>query len=169
MINQNRNYASVSLCGCTVTNPIREFVIKVVTNPWFDRVILFFILANSVVLALDDPFNPNIWFTNSDYLFLSVFSIEMFLKIIAMGFVMRPYSYLRDSWNIVSALSPLYTFSSTAWSSCLAGLVSSWLAPISMLSALSVFCDRSARLTRCLAWPDLLRRCSTLYHKWSTS
>jgi hypothetical protein len=75
-----------------------------VTNAWFDRTIIFFILANSVILALDDPFEPNIWFTNADYLFLSVFSIEMFLKIIAMGFVMRPYSYLRDPWNIVSIL-----------------------------------------------------------------
>lgn len=108
MVNQNRNYASVSLCGCTVTNPIREFVIKIVVNPWFDRTILFFIVANSVVLALDDPFNPNIWFQNSDYLFLTVFSIEMILKIIAMGFIMRPYSYLRDSWNVVShPLSPM--------------------------------------------------------------
>jgi hypothetical protein len=102
MINQTRNYASVSLCGCTVTNPIREFVIKIVTNHWFDRTIILFILANSIVLALDDPFNPNVWFTNSDYLFLSVFTVEMALKIIAMGFVMRPYSYLRDPWNIVS-------------------------------------------------------------------
>ena len=58
MINQNRNYASVSLCGCTVTNPIREIIIKIVTNAWFDRTIIVFILANSVVLALDDPFNP---------------------------------------------------------------------------------------------------------------
>jgi len=102
MINSNRNYASVSLCGCTVTNPFREFVIKIVINPWFERTILLFIIANSVVLALDDPFQPNIWFSNSDYIFLTVFSIEMFLKIIAMGFFMRPYSYLRDPWNIVS-------------------------------------------------------------------
>ena len=61
MMLTNRNYASVSLCGCTVTNPVREFVIKIVTNPWFDRVILFFILANSVTLALDDPLNPMVW------------------------------------------------------------------------------------------------------------
>ena len=98
----NRNYASVSLCGCTVTNPVREFVIKIVTNPWFDRLILFFILANSVTLALDDPLNPRSWISNLDYFFLSIFSFEMVLKIIAMGFIMRPYIYLRDPWNIVS-------------------------------------------------------------------
>ena len=59
MIKNNRNYASVSLCGCTVTNPIREFVIKIVVYPWFDRFILGAIMANSVVLALEDPFEPN--------------------------------------------------------------------------------------------------------------
>lgn len=87
-----------------MTNPIREFIIKIVTNPWFDRFIILCIILNSIVLALDDPYNPNWYYTNSDYLFLSVFSLEMFLKIIAMGFFMRPYSYLRDSWNIVSGL-----------------------------------------------------------------
>lgn len=34
----------------------------------------------------------------------------MVLKIIAMGFVMRPYSYLRDAWNVVSATFNLIFF-----------------------------------------------------------
>jgi hypothetical protein len=105
MIKQNRNYASVSLCGCTVTNPIREFVIKIVVYPWFDRFILLTIIANSIVLALEDPYNPNDAIQKLDYIFLSIFSIEMILKIIAMGLVMRPYSYLRDPWNLVSLLA----------------------------------------------------------------
>ena len=37
-----------------------------------------------------------------DLIFLIIFSIEMVLKIIAFGFFMQPYSYLRDPWNIVS-------------------------------------------------------------------
>lgn len=102
MVKQNRNYASVSLCGCTVTNPIREFVIRIVVYEWFDRVILLTIMANSVTLALDDPFNPIELFKTMDYIFLTIFTLEMVLKIIAMGFVMRPYSYLRDAWNVVS-------------------------------------------------------------------
>ena len=31
-------------------------------------------------------------------------TIEMTMKIIAMGFFMRAHSYLRDSWNIVSTI-----------------------------------------------------------------
>ena len=38
-----------------------------------------------------------------DFIFLAIFSVEMVLKIIALGFVLLPYTYLRDPWNIVSA------------------------------------------------------------------
>jgi len=34
----------------------------------------------------------------------------MCLKIIAMGFALRPYSYLRDAWNIVSYFDNWYSF-----------------------------------------------------------
>ena len=37
-----------------------------------------------------------------DLIFLIIFSIEMCLKIIAMGFFSKPFSYLRDAWNVVS-------------------------------------------------------------------
>ena len=52
---QTRTYATVSLCGCTVTNPFREKIIQLVVHPWFDRFILLTILANSIVLAAEDP------------------------------------------------------------------------------------------------------------------
>jgi hypothetical protein len=33
--------------------------------------------------------------------FLIIYTTEMVLKIIAMGFFMRAHSYLRDAWNIL--------------------------------------------------------------------
>ena len=36
-----------------------------------------------------------------DSIFLGLYFMEMLLKIIAMGFVMRPFSYLRDPWNFL--------------------------------------------------------------------
>ena len=75
-------------------------------NPWFDKIILLTIVANSIVLAAEDPAaDKNTFLETLDYIFLTIFSIEMVLKIIAMGFVMRPHSYLRDPWNIVSSTS----------------------------------------------------------------
>jgi hypothetical protein len=44
-----------------------------------------------------------------DLIFLVIFSIEMCLKIIAMGFFSKPFSYLRDAWNVVS-LSYFFNF-----------------------------------------------------------
>lgn len=74
-----------------------------VNNPWFNTFSLFVIGTNSVIMAL---INEVDFITNNsdsiDLAFLVVYTLEGILKIIAMGFVMRSNSYLRDSWNIVS-------------------------------------------------------------------
>ena len=102
-IDTQKNYATVSLCCLSVTNPFRNRIIQVVTvNPWFDRFILFVILMNCMFLAMDTE--VDIITQNSeiiDQLFLYIYSIEALLKIIAMGFFMRPHSYLRDGWNVL--------------------------------------------------------------------
>ena len=33
------------------------------------------------------------------YLFAAAYTMEMMLKILAMGFVLHRYAYLRDPWN----------------------------------------------------------------------
>ena len=99
-----KNYATVSLCCLSVTNPFRNKIIQIVSvNPLFDRFILLVIVVNCVFLALDkevDGVTNNI--ETIDFVFLLIYTWEMTMKIIAMGFVMREHSYLRDSWNIVS-------------------------------------------------------------------
>ena len=126
-----------------MTNPFREKIIKIVVNPWFDKIILATIVANSIVLAAEDPAaEKNKLAEILDYIFLTIFSIEMVLKIIAMGFGMRPHSYLRDPWNIVSPHLLYHTiYSSISWSSFLAGLLylSSEADQMSIQSVLSEF------------------------------
>jgi len=99
----SKNYATVSLCCLSVTNPFRNKIIQIVSvSPWFDRFILSVILFNCCILALDkevDAITNNI--VTIDFIFLIVYSCEMTMKIIAMGFFMRAHSYLRDSWNIM--------------------------------------------------------------------
>jgi hypothetical protein len=60
------------------------------------------IIANSLILAMDNEVD---FITNNatviDSIFLGLYFMEMLLKIIAMGFVMRPFSYLRDPWNFL--------------------------------------------------------------------
>jgi len=61
------------------------------------------IIANSLKIAMEDPTNEE----NSAFsiiienLFLSLYTLEMLLKIICLGFVLNKGSYLRDPWNIL--------------------------------------------------------------------
>ena len=38
---------------------------------------------------------------NIDMGFLIIYTVEMILKVIALGFIMEKNSYLRDPWNIL--------------------------------------------------------------------
>ena len=52
--NEQKNYATVSLCCLSVTNHFRNKIIQIVAvNPAFDRFILVVIVVNCVFLALD--------------------------------------------------------------------------------------------------------------------
>ena len=96
----------MALCCLSVTNPFRNKIIQIVTvNPCFDRLILFVIMLNCLVLATDkevDFITDNVEVI--DLVFLIIYTMEMILKIIAMGFFMRAHSYLRDTWNILDFL-----------------------------------------------------------------
>lgn len=41
--------------------------------------------------------NPH--FVYHRYIFAAIYTVEMILKIIAKGFCMHKYAYLRDPWN----------------------------------------------------------------------
>ena len=34
-------------------------------------------------------------------MFIAIFTAEMIVKVIALGFVMHKYAYLRDGWNVL--------------------------------------------------------------------
>ena len=38
---------------------------------------------------------------NVEYVFLVIFTIEAFMKIIAYGFLLHPGAYLRNGWNML--------------------------------------------------------------------
>lgn len=59
------------------------------------------IIANSVILALDNPTTTNDFASESDIYFLILYTIEMVLKIFGLGFILEKYSYVRDPWNVL--------------------------------------------------------------------
>ena len=86
----------------SLTNPFRSKVIAFTINKWFERFILIVILANCCFLAMDNEVDIITEHTAQiDLVFLIIYTIEMVLKIIAMGFFMRKHSYLRDPWNVL--------------------------------------------------------------------
>ena len=74
----------------------------VTKNPWFDRFILLIILLNTLFLALDQEVDIVTNYDDKiDLTFLIIYTVEMVLKIIALGFFMQNNSYMRDAWNIL--------------------------------------------------------------------
>ena len=73
-----------------MTNPFRSKIISLVVNQCFENLVLFVVVLNCVALALS---KENDFVTKNentiDRVFLILYSIEMILKIIAMGFVTR--------------------------------------------------------------------------------
>jgi len=89
-----------SLFLFTKRNPFRTFCMKLVTNKWFDRVVLAIVLVNCVILAIDPGQSDA--FDALETFFIASFTLEMVLKWIAMGFAWNgSHSYIRDPWNVL--------------------------------------------------------------------
>ncbi|XP_058629126.1 voltage-dependent L-type calcium channel subunit alpha-1C isoform X10 [Onychostoma macrolepis] len=96
-----------ALLCLTLKNPIRRACISIVEWKPFEIIILMTIFANCVALAVYIPFpEDDSNATNSnlervEYLFLIIFTVEAFLKVIAYGLLCHPNAYLRNGWNLL--------------------------------------------------------------------
>ncbi|KAK7880741.1 hypothetical protein WMY93_032625 [Mugilogobius chulae] len=78
--------------------------------PWpspFDIFILLSIFANCVAMGITKPYPDddsnatNHQLEQVEYVFLVIFTIETFTKILAYGLVMHPSAYIRSGWNLL--------------------------------------------------------------------
>ncbi|KAI7797887.1 putative voltage-dependent L-type calcium channel subunit alpha-1D, partial [Triplophysa rosa] len=101
--NKSALRAPRALCCLTLSNPIRMAALALP----FDIFILLAIFANCVALGVSKPFpeddsnatNHNL--EQVEYVFLVIFTIETFTKILAYGLVMHPSAYIRSGWNLL--------------------------------------------------------------------
>uniref|UniRef100_A0A8C2L7X4 Voltage-dependent L-type calcium channel subunit alpha n=1 Tax=Cyprinus carpio TaxID=7962 RepID=A0A8C2L7X4_CYPCA len=90
-----------------LNNPIRRAALHLVEWKPFDIFILLAIFANCVALGVSKPFpEDDSNATNHDlerveYVFLIIFTVETFLKILSYGLVMHPSSYIRNGWTLL--------------------------------------------------------------------
>lgn len=66
------------------------------------------IVLSSIALAAEDPVEDestrNKILNYFDFAFTGVFTAEMLLKIVDLGIILHPGSYLREFWNIMDAV-----------------------------------------------------------------
>ena len=101
-------YSKMSLFLLSDKNPVRKAFVWLATWSWFDYFITLAIILNSFMLASTDykiRLDPNYesdWTPTQEMIdlgFSIVFIFEATVKIIAQGFVLHKFSYLREAWN----------------------------------------------------------------------
>ena len=90
------------------TNPVRKAIFLLLHNPLVDVFIIICIGANCIILYFQvpgvralrtDSFNSTCeWI---DLVITTVFTVEVCLKIICLGFIRGHHAYLKNSWNVL--------------------------------------------------------------------
>ncbi|EDV92308.1 GH24843 [Drosophila grimshawi] len=87
-------------------NRFRQICSWFVNQKWFDNVVLLFIALNCITLAMERPNIPpssteRVFLATANYVFTVVFTVEMFIKVVATGMFYGPDAYFTSGWNIM--------------------------------------------------------------------
>lgn len=102
------SFEESSLGFLTLTNPWRVAIIRLITIPAFDYTVLLLIGCNAAMMAMEDPLrdpdNPTdleLQMKDFELIFNVLFTIEMIMKMIALGLVNGSHTYLQSPWNLL--------------------------------------------------------------------
>ncbi|XP_063929400.1 sodium channel protein para-like isoform X3 [Zophobas morio] len=76
-------------------NPIRRVAIYVLVHPLFSLFIITTILVNCILMIM--PTTPTV--ESTEVIFTGIYTFESAVKVMARGFILEPFTYLRDAWN----------------------------------------------------------------------
>ncbi|XP_063065441.1 sodium channel, voltage gated, type VIII, alpha subunit a [Engraulis encrasicolus] len=88
--------ATPSLYMISPFNIARKIAIKILIHSWFSMIIMCTILTNCVFMTFS---NPPEWSKQVEYTFTGIYTFESLVKIIARGFCIDDFTFLRDPWN----------------------------------------------------------------------
>nr|XP_045719706.1 sodium channel protein type 5 subunit alpha isoform X9 [Mirounga angustirostris] len=77
-------------------HPVRRAAVKILVHSLFSMLIMCTILTNCVFMAQHDP--PP-WTKYVEYTFTAIYTFESLVKILARGFCLHAFTFLRDPWN----------------------------------------------------------------------
>ncbi|XP_044025312.1 calcium channel, voltage-dependent, L type, alpha 1D subunit, a isoform X12 [Siniperca chuatsi] len=90
------------------TNPFRVFCHRLINHHIFTNLILVFIMLSSVSLAAEDPIRNfsarNIVLGYADYVFTSMFTFEIILKMTTYGAFLHKGAFCRNYFNLLDLL-----------------------------------------------------------------
>ncbi|XP_014865461.1 PREDICTED: sodium channel protein type 8 subunit alpha-like isoform X4 [Poecilia mexicana] len=88
--------ATPSLYIISPFNPLRRIAIKILIHSLFSMIIMCTILTNCIFMTFSDP--PE-WSKQVEYTFTGIYTFESLTKIVARGFAIDGFTFLRDPWN----------------------------------------------------------------------
>ena len=84
-------------------NPFRKFLYKIVKSDKFDMFITVVLLFSTLQQIVDTYFQDDVGYSfvsdQVDFAISLIYTIEMCMKVAALGFVMNRGTYLTDNWN----------------------------------------------------------------------
>ncbi|KAM8867062.1 sodium channel protein type 8 subunit alpha-like isoform 1-T1 [Synchiropus picturatus] len=88
--------ATPSLYIISPFNLLRRIAIKILIHSLFSMIIMCTILTNCIFMTFSDP--PE-WSKQVEYTFTGIYTFESLTKIVARGFAIDGFTFLRDPWN----------------------------------------------------------------------
>ncbi|XP_030624395.1 sodium channel, voltage gated, type VIII, alpha subunit a isoform X1 [Chanos chanos] len=88
--------ATPSLYMISPFNIFRRIAIKILIHSVFSMIIMCTILTNCVFMTFS---NPPEWSKQVEYTFTGIYTFESLVKIVARGFCIDDFTFLRDPWN----------------------------------------------------------------------
>ncbi|XP_058457292.1 sodium channel protein para isoform X9 [Malaya genurostris] len=76
-------------------NPLRRVAIYILVHPLFSLFIITTILTNCILMIM--PASPTV--ESTEVIFTGIYTFESAVKVMARGFILQPFTYLRDAWN----------------------------------------------------------------------
>ena len=109
------------MCSCKATGIFRGNAMKIISAKWFERFIIIIILTNCVIMAIEPAVEcqskyQNKLFDSVELFFQEIYTAEMLLKILALGFISGTHSYIKDPWNLIDFLIVM-----SSWATILSG------------------------------------------------